>query len=155
MPDRYDIDSVLYNAIPRGALTRLAEHRGVSVETVSRDYVPHNTDYQSKFSRALMELAVISGVAPQWARNIVAVFNRFGAEWCGPVEVSAEVGTVLEKVAALAMRLQNPRTPQAEKLPLALELKGEVQKVVDGLMFDGIEDSPDVEETEVKTARVS
>lgn len=117
--DRFDIDSALYNAIPRGALTKLAQHRAVSVEVISRDYIPHNTEYQSKFSRALVELEVIGRVCPAWARNILGVFNRFGVEWCG-VPQSAQSGGVLQDIIQTAAKLLDPSTPETERMSLAV-----------------------------------
>jgi hypothetical protein len=140
--DRFEIDSALYTAIPRGGLTRLAEHRDVSVELISRDYIPHNTDYQSKFSRALVELEVIARVCPSWARNILGVFNRFGVQWAGMPE-SEQAGGVLQDIISTAAKLLDPKTPDVERMRLAMRLHADAGKVVDGLRFEDREDPAD------------
>lgn len=136
--DRFDIDSALYDAIPRGALTKLAGHRGVSIEAISRDYVPHNTDYQSKFSRALVELEVVSRVCPAWARNILGVFNRFGVQWAGMPE-SPETRDALQEIILTAAKLLDPRTPEVERMTLAMKLHASAGAVVDGLRSEEVE----------------
>ena len=139
---RYQVDRELHNAIPYGALSRLAEHRGVSVESVARYYNPHNPEYQSIFSKALLELRVIKRVSPDWARGIVKVFNRFDAAWCEPSE-RPQVNTDLETVSTLAAKLSNPLTPDRDRMPLALELQRRANAIVAGLQFEDREDSPE------------
>lgn len=146
MPEvsRYDIDVELSKAIPRGACTRLAEHRNVKLNNVTKYYNPHDLDYQSVFSKALLELQVIARVAPLWARNIVGVFNRFGVEWCG-VPQSAQPGGVLQEIISTAAKLLDPNTPEVDRMTLALKLHADAGIVVDGLRFADREDAVDDE----------
>jgi hypothetical protein len=144
MPDasRFDVDSELYKAIARGGPSRLAEHRSVKLNNVTKYYDPHNAEYQSTFSRSLLELQVIARVSPQWARNIVGVFNRYLAEWCGP-QPQPQSGGVLQDIIQTAAKLLDPRTPETERMSLAMKLHADAGAVVDGLRFEDREDAAD------------
>lgn len=141
---RYEVEQELYRAVPYGAYSKLADHRNVAVKNISKYYDPHNTDYQSDFSRALLELKTIAQVCPAWAQNILKVFNRLCAEWTGAGCSPGEFNTDVESIVTLAAKLQNPRTPDAEKMPLALELQRRANMIVSGLQFEDREDSPEV-----------
>jgi hypothetical protein len=142
---RYEIDTELYKAAPRGAYTRLAEFRGIKVNNVSKYYDPHDEEYQSVFSKALLELQIVSRVCPEWARSVLTVFNTFGAKWCGGINRDTQkFNSGMESIVMLAARLQNPETAEVEMMPLALELQRRVNAIVDGLRFEDREDAPEV-----------
>lgn len=140
--DRYEIDLALWNAVPHGAYTKLADLRGVKVNNISKYYDPHNLDYQSAFSRAILELKTVSQACPEWGRAILQVVNDYGVQFCGTGDVRA-VGGVIEDVITLAAKLQNPATPVSDRMPLALDLQRKVAAVVSGLQFDDEEDAGD------------
>jgi hypothetical protein len=151
MSDRYTIDEALYEAVPRGGYTKLAELRGVKLQTISKYYDPHNPERQSVFSKALLELKTISRACPEWAGSILKVFNRFGAEWCGSERPTREFNSDVESIVTIAAKLQNPQTPDVDKMPLALELQRRANMIVSGLQFEDREDAVE----EIRPKRVA
>lgn len=134
---RREIEEALYEAVPHGAYKAVADERNVARQNVSKYYDYKSGEYQSVFSKALLELQFISRVCPAWGRAILRVVNYFGVRWCGVPKASG-----MTDVVTLTAKVFDPATPHADRLPLALKLQDEVNKMVDGLRFDGIEDSP-------------
>lgn len=139
MSDRFTVDLELHKAIPRGAVTRLAEFRGIAPKNVAKYYDPHNEDYQSPFSRALLELKTIAQVAPDWASNIVGVITRFSSEWAGLKAMSAETHNGVETIIGLAAKVQNPETKHADRYRLVVQLEREVRKLREGLEYQDLD----------------
>jgi hypothetical protein len=153
MPDatRFEVDTALHNAIARGGVAKLAEHRGVKHNNVAKYYNPHDEEYQSIFSKALLELQVISRVCPQWARSVLQVFNSYGAKWCGESKPK-QSGGVLQDIIQTAAKLLDPDTPISDRMALAMKLHADAGKVVDGLRCDGLDDAD--EENPMRKAAV-
>jgi len=135
---RRRVDVALYEAVPYGDYSKLARFRNVDVTSVSKYHDPNNLQYQSIFSRGLVELHTIARpeVSPEWARNVLRVVNTFGVEWCGVPKASG-----MTDVVSLAARVFDPDTPYQDRLPLALRLQGEVNRMVDGLRFEDPDDT--------------
>jgi hypothetical protein len=136
---RRRVDIALYEAVPYRAYTRLSGFRNIDVTNVSKYHDPNNLKYQSVFSKGLLELHTIARpeVSPEWAQNILKVVNVFGVQWCGVPRVSG-----MTDVVSLTARVFDPETPDTERLPLALRLQDEVNKVIDGLRFENLEGEP-------------
>lgn len=135
---RRRVDEALYGAVPYRSYTRLADFRNVDVTNVAKYHDPNNLKYQSVFSKALLELHTIARpeVSPEWAQNILKVVNTFGVQWCGGPRLAG-----MTDVVSLAARVFDPETPYQNRLPLALRLQDEVNKMVDGLRYEDLDDT--------------
>ena len=135
---RQRVDAALYEAVPYGAYTRLATFRNVKVTNIAKYYDRNNPAYESLSSQFLLELHTIARpeVSPEWGQNILRVVNTFGVEWCGGPRLSG-----MTDVMSLTARVYDPETPYPERLPLALKLQDEVNKMVGGLRFDDLGDT--------------
>lgn len=141
MTDNTDqaIDREIHNAVPYGAISKLARFRNVAVQSIAKYYDPNCEQYRNVFAEALSELRVIArNVSPHWAASILGVFNRFGSEWCGNAVPLGECN-VLEEIIVTAAKLNNPATPFAERPALTARLKRLADAVESGQRFEAAE----------------
>jgi hypothetical protein len=143
-PIQREIEKFLDDTLKHGDKEAVAAILGCDASLISKECNPNHPDKKSKFYLFARFLWACFQVRPELGGKVLQRLNVMARIWT-PNEgelrnIPQLAGAVTQGVADLTIAEIEQR-PMQERLDLALQVQRSVSNYIDGLRFDGVEDS--------------